>query len=154
MQYPIFDLFQPVGMISRERIGLYYAYQAQIKTRRAGFLRLYSHTEEDSCRLGLFREEQGRLFCEGRISVRTCPNPENAFYSLSETPWRTCEMDAMPNGALSRAITDGREVIVPLLDALQTELVPYFCFLRKVIVEDIPCLSIFLDKQVRPFFCD
>lgn len=153
--YDIWDLFDKVGAVEFVCNGLYYSYEAEIRTSRTDFVRLYGHSETGSVKLGLFIREGNVLRCRGRISARSLENvPENLRYSLQNEPI------LFPKGSLSNPNVllwnaNGRRFVsIRHENHLPDEIMPYFCFLTPMEIDGTSCLGFEIDNDEKPLFSE
>lgn len=146
-EFPIALLMDCVGVISWEHVGLYYRYEAKIDCADKKFYHLYLHQMPESVSLGVF-SMQGEL-C-GKIAANKINKGELVF-SLTKTNWLPKCWDDAGNCAVVASTEDERETLaMHRYRPLPQDVMPYVCFLRPVCIENLPCLTLTLDKQGRP----
>ena len=139
-QFPIMLLLNEIGSLTWEREGLYYRFQGRITRSTDGFPRLYLHQEDGCVSLGVF-SPQGEL-C-GKIAVNKVQNL-NLHFSLTKTRWHP-KLGSIASTETAR----GEMLFLHRYEPLPSEILPYVCFLRPVTIENLPGLTVTLDKQGR-----
>lgn len=153
--YHVWDFFDKVGTVEFVCNGLYYDYEAEIRTSRTDFVRLYGHSETGSIKLGLFIYEGTVLRCRGRISARSLGNePENLRYSLQNEPLLYLKDRLLYQNALLWNPKGRRFVVIRHENRLPDEVMPYFCFLKPLEVDGTSCLGFEVDNNEKPVFSE
>lgn len=154
-EYPVWDVFSKIGTVQITEQGLYLNYEAAIQSNRFGFLRLYHHVGNQTCRLGLFSEENDILTCQGRISLRSLGlDWQSGIFSIQEMPIYPLEtpLDGgyLPSNAVEYQKDGRRFVAVSCQNRLPEEILPYFCFLTPETVAGLDCLVLERDADGMP----
>ena len=120
---PIFCMGESIGSVETEACGLYLHYRASLRQAMPVMTRLYYHTAQGSCTLGIFAEN----CCDGRKSLRSLWGfPTDGFFSADPQPWRKRPESRFPQ-LPSVPWQDGLCYAMKRQSPLQ-EALPYFCF--------------------------
>lgn len=153
--FPVYDLFETVGQVRVRQEGLYLACEAEIRTERSGFLRLYLCRAGVCHRLGLFSWDNGALRCVGRVSFRSLGDDwEDSTFAIQNVPFSPLKtpLDGgfLPQNTLLLQEKGRRFVVVRHENRLPEEILPYFCFLTPVKIDGISCLCFEIDMEGKP----
>lgn len=152
-EFPVWDQNHKVGTVKFSCSGLYYAYEAEIRTSKSDFIRLYAHSENESIKLGLFIWEGAVLHCHGRISARSLKNaPENLRYSLQNEPLLYQNGTIWGDNVLLKTANGRRFVSIRHENDLPEEIMPYFCFLHPIEIDGTNFLGFEIDSTEKPVF--
>ncbi len=146
-EFPITLLLEEVGTVSWGQEGLYYCYHAKISCPMERFYRLYLHQGDKHVSLGVF-SPMGEL-CGKIAANKICEN--KPVFTLTESIWYPKHSDI--TGRCSVAATTRNEeetLFVSRFKPLPREVMPYVCFLCPASIENLPGLTVTLDKQGRP----